>query len=122
MTWYGLKEAGARAKGSRHGKRRRAREAEAASGSRPLTLDEQYAAAGGRVYCAVCKLPVPREQASLEHLEALAAGGAHSAANTAISHRRCNSKKGARTAPRRKGLKRGKPLRRKARVLPEGAF
>jgi len=121
VTWFGGKEAGARATAARHGKRRRAREVAAQVGAAPLTLDEHYAAAGGRVYCAVCKLPVPREQASLEHIQPLAAGGAHSAANTAVSHKACNSAKGARTAPRRKGLRRT-PLWRKPRPVPEGAW
>lgn len=123
MAWLGTTKAGARAKGARSGARRRAREQAAAGAVRPPTLDEVYAAAGGTVYCSVCRLPVPREQASLEHAQPLAKGGAHDAVNASgVSHQRCNARKGSRLGPRRKGLKRGKPLRRKPRVIPEEAW
>lgn len=124
VTWFHGKESGQRAKLATHGKRRRLREASAKGDAAPPSLDDIYAAAGGRVCCAVCRLPVPREHASLEHVVALASGGAHDAVNAAtVSHRRCNSRKGTRTGPRRKGLKRS-PLRRKPRATqgPEGAF
>ena len=123
MAWLGTTKAGQRAKGARSGARRRAREHAAAGAVRPPTLDEVYAAAGGLVFCAVCRLPVPREQASIEHAQPLAKGGAHDATNASgISHRKCNSRKAGRVGPRRKGLKRGKPLGRKPRVIPPEAW
>ena len=123
MSWFNGKQAAERNQASRSGARRRAREQAAAGAVRPPTLDEVYAAAGGPVYCSVCRLPVAREQASLEHAQPLAKGGAHDAVNASgVSHQRCNARKGSRLGPRRKGLKRGKPLRRKPRVIPEEAW
>ena len=122
MTWYGGKEAGARAKSGRSGARRRARVKAAASPEVRLTLDELYARDNG--LCYLCKLPVARPQASIEHVVALSNGGADDETNQRLAHRRCNSKKGARTAPRRKGLRRKlwKPKRKPKHEIPDGVF
>ena len=90
VTWFHGKESGQRAKLATHGKRRRLREASAKGDAAPPSLDDIYAAAGGRVCCAVCRLPVPREHASLEHVVALASGGAHDAVNAAIRAAQAN--------------------------------
>lgn len=119
MGWFGTTQAGARAKRSRHGARRRARVAAARGAEAPLTLDELYAITK---YCSRCKLFVPREQASIEHIVPLAEGGTDTPDNQAISHARCNAKKGARAdGPKRKGLQRRTPIRRK-RKTPEDTF
>lgn len=118
MTWYGLKDAGERAKRGRHGARRRARVAAAATDVPPLSLDEVYARANG--YCCRCKLPVPRDQASIEHLTPISKGGKDEPDNQSLSHKTCNSAKGARTGPRHKGLRRT-PLRTKRKSkVPDG--
>jgi 5-methylcytosine-specific restriction endonuclease McrA len=85
--------------------RRRAREA-AASSQRELTLDELFERDRG--YCHICRLPVPRAQASKEHVVPVSKGGTSAPGNTKLAHKRCNSRKGARVGPKRKGLRRSK--------------
>ena len=103
MTVYRTRAERSAVAGERQGAaRRRAREASAVVGVE-LTLDDLFARDQG--YCHLCRLPVPREQASKDHVTPLAKGGARDQANEALAHRRCNSAKGAR-GPRRKGLRR----------------
>ena len=99
--------------------RRRAREKAAVVGHE-LTLDELYARDAG--FCHLCRLPVPREQATKDHRVPLAKGGARDESNEALAHRRCNSAKGAR-GPRKKGLRRTR-LRAKPKVreFPNDCF
>lgn len=46
--------------------------------------------------CGICREPVEREVATLDHIVPLALGGAHLYSNVQIAHRVCNSRKGAR--------------------------
>jgi 5-methylcytosine-specific restriction endonuclease McrA len=120
VTWYGGKAAAARDKAARSGARRRARE-KAAPGVLDLTLDEIYVRDNG--YCSVCRCFVPREQASVEHVVPLSKGGSRDPSNTKLAHRRCNSEKGRRVGPKRKGLRRGLWKRKsKPRDLPPDVF
>jgi len=101
---------------------RRARERGA--GGPPITKatrDMVWERDGG--CCYLCKLPVPREQLSIEHVIALANGGTNHPDNLRAACRGCNSRKGARTVARRKGLRRS-PLKAKPRVrpLPDDVF
>jgi 5-methylcytosine-specific restriction endonuclease McrA len=43
--------------------------------------------------CQLCKKPVPREQASMDHIIPLSAGGAHASWNVQLTHLRCNLKR-----------------------------
>ncbi len=52
--------------------------------------------------CHICGLFVPPDQMSLDHVIPLARGGAHTADNLKVAHRRCNSRKNA-TLPRSAG-------------------
>lgn len=106
MSWYGTTACGVRAGKAVKAKRRRAHEQAATpDGGERIDLDEVYAR--DRMNgCCICKLPVPREQASLDHVVALANGGSHTLANVKLAHKRCNSKKGDRVGPRKKGLRR----------------
>ena len=58
---------------------------------------EVYARDGGR--CHICAEPVPRDQASLDHLVPISAGGEHSMANVSLAHRACNSRRGPGRTP-----------------------
>lgn len=120
MSWYGTKEAGRKAKASRSGARRRAREKAARTDVRRLTLDEVYEK--WRLHgCAICKLRVDRVDASIEHGVPLSKGGADDETNQFLAHRSCNSKKGSRTGPRKKGLRRRMWKREPKSKIPEGA-
>jgi 5-methylcytosine-specific restriction endonuclease McrA len=43
--------------------------------------------------CQLCKKPVPREQASMDHIIPLSAGGVHAPWNVQLTHLRCNLKR-----------------------------
>lgn len=93
------------------GKRRRQREKDASDGG-GIDRAAIYDRDNGR--CHLCKRRVPVEDFTLDHVVALAAGGAHTEANLRVAHRDCNSAKGARTEEeraKRPGLRRTKPLR-----------
>lgn len=105
MAWFGGTQAGKKAKLAAHSKRRSEREKAAhVEGAESFTLDDVYARDNG--YCYLCSLPVIRKRASMEHVVALANGGLHTLENVRLAHKRCNSKKGARSGPRKKGLRR----------------
>lgn len=113
VTWFGGKKAAARNKAARSGARRRAREAAAAGPVAPLTLPDLWERDRGT--CALCRLPVPhpsdigvrpRQRASVEHRIPLSKHGKDEPSNQQLAHAGCNSEKGARTAPRKKGLRR----------------
>ena len=104
-AWFGTTKAGAKAKLARRSKSRANREKAAPRvAGEDVSLDAIYDRDNAK--CCLCKRHVAREQASLEHVVALANGGEHTEANVRLAHRRCNSKKGARKGPRRKGLRR----------------
>jgi 5-methylcytosine-specific restriction endonuclease McrA len=117
-AWFNTTQAGLKAKQAVHSKRRRARvQAATPEGADRIDLDDVYAR--DRVTgCCICKLPVPREQASLEHEIALANGGAHTLENVKLAHKSCNSAKGDRVGPRKKGLRRTAFKRRDPEPLP----
>jgi 5-methylcytosine-specific restriction endonuclease McrA len=116
MAWFGTTQAGAKAKLARRSKSRANREKGAARvEGEDVSLDAIYDRDNAK--CSVCKRHVVREQASLEHVVPLSAGGAHTEENLRLAHRTCNSKKGARQAPRRKGLRRT-AFKPKARPKP----
>ena len=46
--------------------------------------------------CHLCRLPVRREDASVDHVIPLSKGGPSTMANLKLAHRRCNSAKGNR--------------------------
>jgi len=119
MTWYGGKEAGKRANSSHSGARRRALEAAAPSAGERLSLDALYARDNG--WCWLCKAPVHRSDASRDHVVPLSKGGGKGADNERLAHRACNSSKGSRTSPKRKGLRRT-AIKRKPRVIPPECF
>jgi len=119
MSWFGSTKAGERAKKARSGARRRARETAAGPPISPATRALVYAIRNGR--CHLCKLPVSREDFHVEHIVALANGGTNELTNLAAAHPRCNTEKGARVGPKRKGLRRT-PFRRKPRVVPDDVF
>lgn len=130
MTWYGGRQAAKRDKQRRAGARRRAREVSAAGELPPLTLAELWVRDNG--LCALCKLPVPRpgdtcragQRASVEHRVPISKGGVDEPGNQQLAHASCNSEKGARTQPRRKGLRRSM-WRRKPKTkheIPDDAF
>lgn len=97
---------------------RRAREKAATGRITKAVRDLVFARDNGR--CCVCGLPVPREKMTIEHKIALANGGTNEPENLGPAHGRCNSSKGARVGPRRKGLRRS-PLRAKPKSkIPEG--
>lgn len=50
---------------------------------------------GGVVPCFLCRRPVRFEDSSLEHIVPRSQGGSDTRDNLAISHRRCNFKRGA---------------------------
>ena len=52
----------------------------------------------GKVPCWVCGDHVEPEQATLEHIQALAEGGSSHLENLAISHATCNNQRHAKTA------------------------
>lgn len=66
-----------------------------------FTLDEIYERDGGR--CHLCRKPVGRPAATMDHLVPVALGGSHTRANVALAHRSCNSSK--KTAPRGEQLR-----------------
>ena len=49
--------------------------------------------------CHICKTFVPPEDMTLDHLIPLSRGGNHAAANLAVAHRRCNSRRGTGILP-----------------------
>lgn len=118
MSWFGTSEAGERAKNGRRSARRRAREKEAGP-----AIDRETVYAVNNGICCVCRLPVPHERFDVEHRTPLADGGTNEIENLGVAHPKCNSKKGDRVGPRKKGLRRT-PFRRKPRAhsLPEDCF
>jgi hypothetical protein len=46
--------------------------------------------------CHLCREMVPKEEATLDHLVPVVAGGLHLRVNVAIAHHRCNSRRNAR--------------------------
>ena len=110
VTWYGGKTAAAKAKAARSGARRRARVAEAPGFGHVPTLDEVYERASG--YCCICRCFVP-----------LSNGGRDDLSNAGLAHLRRNSRKGSKTGPKRKGLRRTMWRRKpKKREIPSDAF
>jgi len=49
----------------------------------------------GQVLCFVCGLPVDESKATLEHIKPRSLGGTLAMDNLAISHAKCNRKRGA---------------------------
>lgn len=49
--------------------------------------------------CAICGLAVTRATWSLDHVQPLSKGGAHTYANVVLAHRSCNSRRGAGRFP-----------------------
>ena len=107
--------------------RRRGRVKAAKVGHRPVDIETLWKRDRGR--CCVCGHRVPLELATVEHLKPVSRGGEHVGANLAVSHARCNSRKGARTlaelrarqaAQKARGLRRT-PLRPKPKPLAERA-
>jgi len=98
--------------------RRRAREVAAKDGHRPVDTDTIWARDHG--VCCICRLPVARELATLEHRVPVSRGGQHVPSNLGVAHRSCNSAKGNKTRAqlrkeaKRPGLRR-KSFRRKPR-------
>lgn len=45
--------------------------------------------------CGICGLPVPRGDVSIDHIYPRSKGGPTTMANLRVTHRRCNSRKGA---------------------------
>jgi len=90
-------------------KRRQLREDAAQRGAR-IDPDAIYDRDNG--LCYLCKLPVARELATLDHVIPLAKGGKHAESNLRTAHRACNSEKGTDTGekPRRPGLRRTRRL------------
>lgn len=117
MAWFGTSVAGAKAKTARHSKRRAERvKAARVEGATPFTLDDVYARDNG--YCYLCSLPVVRKRASMEHVVALANGGLHTLENVRLAHGDCNSEKGTRVGPRKKGLRRTRFKPKERPALP----
>jgi len=92
-----------------NGKRRRLREDAAQRGSR---IDRRAIYEQQNGLCHLCRLPVPIETFSLDHVIPLAKGGLHAASNLRVAHKRCNSSKGVSLGKKsRKGWPRGtRPL------------
>lgn len=111
-AWFGTTASGLRAKAAVKSKRRRLREAGVARD--PEVRRRVWETHNG--ICHLCKLPVPFDRMQVEHVEPLAKGGADVEENLAPSHGDCNAKKGARTGPKKKGLRRTRwvPKRKKA--------
>lgn len=120
MSLHGVTraESARRARTREAGARRRAREKAARTDVRRLTLDEVYAKFNG--YC-FCGRPVDREEASIDHEKPLAEGGVDDETNQRLAHVGCNSSKGARTEPRKKGLRRSMWRRQPKSKIPEGS-
>jgi 5-methylcytosine-specific restriction endonuclease McrA len=59
-----------------------------------ISLDQLYVRDRG--LCGICHLPVPRSEASVDHIVPLVRGGAHAPWNVQLAHRLCNSRKGAK--------------------------
>lgn len=55
----------------------------------------------GRVPCFCCGEHVPIEQATLEHILPLSQGGTDDMDNLAISHAKCNHRRGSNAASRK---------------------
>jgi 5-methylcytosine-specific restriction endonuclease McrA len=53
-----------------------------------VDIEMIYARDGG--ICQLCKKPVPRPQASMDHIIPLSAGGAHASWNVQLTHLTCN--------------------------------
>lgn len=49
---------------------------------------------GGHVPCFVCKRPVNKEDATLEHILPVSKGGSDDLSNLSISHEKCNHARG----------------------------
>lgn len=49
---------------------------------------------GKQCLCFVCKKPVDKSQATLEHILPLSKGGTDEMSNLAISHKLCNNRRG----------------------------
>lgn len=120
MSWFGGKEAGKRAKLAAHGKRRREREKAARTERRRLSIEELRA-----MYNATCQLcgrrVVDPKHGSIEHPVPLSKGGVDDETNQTYAHARCNSKKGNRTKPKRKGLRRSMWRPKIKSKIPEGS-
>jgi 5-methylcytosine-specific restriction endonuclease McrA len=104
-AWFGTTRTGQKAAQAVKSKRRQLREknAERIEGE-DVSLDAIFARDNG--LCSICRLPVVRGQASLDHVIPLSEGGSHTEENVRLAHKRCNSKKGAKTGPKKKGLRR----------------
>ena len=68
-----------------------------------LTRDKIYKTVArqlhGVVPCWVCAQHVAREDATLEHIQALSQGGSSHLDNLAISHARCNQQRHGNSTP-----------------------
>lgn len=50
--------------------------------------------------CGICKLPVVRTQATLDHIVPLSRGGHHTLGNLQLAHKSCNLKKSNKVTPK----------------------
>lgn len=116
MAWFGTTTAGAKAKRSRHSKRRRAREVAATPEGDP-GIDRIALFRAHNGLCGKCGLPVPEDAFELDHDHPLSKGGLHTSENLVPMHPKCNREKAAKVGPRKKGLRRTK-FKIKARPLP----
>lgn len=116
MAWYGTTKAGERARLAVHSKRRRARE-QAATPEGDAGIDRLAIFRAHNGLCNRCKLPVPEDTFELDHIDPLSKDGAHTAANLAPIHPKCNREKAAKMGPRKKGLRRT-AFKVKPRPLP----
>jgi 5-methylcytosine-specific restriction endonuclease McrA len=69
---------------SRHSRRARMKGARV----EPVSMDVLYARDGG--ICQICKRPVSREAASMDHIIPIVDGGAHALWNVQLTHLTCN--------------------------------
>lgn len=68
-----------------------------ASHAERFTLDEIYERDGRT--CSLCRKPVDRQQATMDHIIPVTKGGPHTRANVKLAHRGCNTRKGNRLLP-----------------------